>query len=179
MMKITQKLFLFGFAGLMFISCKEKATETKEADETTTEETSSAKEVSADAKLATTNFTIEGMHCAMGCAAVIEKKLAKMDGVQAAKVDFDGKKATITFDANVQSPENLVETVEKISKEYIISDVQTSDIKAYLNFGDKDKDKKTKKDKKAKKSDAGDYKKSCGESEKAGACCAHKKPTTT
>jgi Cu+-exporting ATPase len=183
-MKITKKLLLFGFAGLMFISCKEKATETEGTEETTTEETSAVKEISPDAKLATTNFTIEGMHCEVGCAAAIQKKLAKMDGVQDAKIDFDGKKATITFDANVQTPENLVETVEKISKEYIISDVQTSDTQAYLYFGEKDKEKKVKKSRKERKAEAaakenGEAKKSCGEGEKASGCCASKKATTT
>jgi copper chaperone CopZ len=185
-MKISKNLLMLGFAALLFVSCKDKATETEETEGTpTSEETSAVKEISPDAKLATTNFTIEGMHCEVGCAAAIQKKLAKMDGVQDAKIDFEGKKATITFDANVQTPENLVETVEKISKEYIISDVKTSDTQAYLYFGDKDKEKKVKKTRKERKAEAaaakenGEAKKSCGEGEKASGCCAHKKPTTT
>jgi copper chaperone CopZ len=178
-MKITKKIFLLGFAALLFVSCKKTETEN---EETTGTETTAA--VSADAKLATTNFTIEGMHCEVGCAAAIQKKLAKMEGVQDAKIDFNGKKATITFDTNVQSPEKLVETVEKISAEYIISDVNTSDTEAYLYFGDKEKEKKPKKTRKEKKAEAaakvsGEAKKSCGEGEKASGCCANKKPITT
>ena len=38
-------------------------------------------------------MTIEGMVCAMGCAAVIEKKLNKTAGITNAKVDFNSKKA--------------------------------------------------------------------------------------
>uniref|UniRef100_UPI004049C194 heavy-metal-associated domain-containing protein n=1 Tax=Flavobacterium sp. TaxID=239 RepID=UPI004049C194 len=178
-MKISKKILILGFAGLLFVSCKKAETENEETAATETAQT-----ISADAKLATTNFTIEGMHCEVGCAAAIQKKLAKMEGVQDAKIDFEGKKATITFDSNVQSPEKLVETVEKISADYIISDVNTSDVKAYLSFGDKDKEKKAKKSRKEKKAEAaakenGEAKKSCGEGEKSSGCCANKKVTTT
>ncbi len=43
-------------------------------------------------------FTIEGMTCAVGCAATIEKKLANLEGVSAAKVNFESKQAMVTFD---------------------------------------------------------------------------------
>ena len=33
-------------------------------------------------------FNIKGMTCEMGCAKTIEKKLAKMDGMKSANVDF-------------------------------------------------------------------------------------------
>ena len=46
-----------------------------------------------DKILAKAEFNIEGMTCAIGCAKTIEKKLAKMDGVKSAKVDFEKKLA--------------------------------------------------------------------------------------
>jgi copper chaperone CopZ len=52
------------------------------------------------------------MTCAMGCAKTIEKKLADMEGVQKATVDFDKKEATVNFDAAILTPEKLYATVE-------------------------------------------------------------------
>lgn len=171
-MKITRSLLLLALAGMTFVSCKEA---TSNNEDTATVET-----MDENAVLATTSFTIEGMHCEVGCAKNVEKKLAKLDGVKEATIDFEGKKATVTFDTNKQSPEILVETVEKISKDYIISDVQTSDTQAYFLNGDKDKKKKKKKAEAAdaEKSNT-DEKKSCGsDGEKKGACCASKKASS-
>ena len=39
-------------------------------------------------------YTIKGMGCT-GCAVTVEKKLSKVAGVTAVKVDFDQQKATI------------------------------------------------------------------------------------
>lgn len=79
-------------------------------------------------ELATTTFNIEGMHCEVGCAARVEKKLAKLDGVQEASVDFENKLATVTYNKNVQSAEDLVETVINVSKDYVVSNVNTSTV---------------------------------------------------
>jgi len=63
----------------------------------------------------------------MGCAATIEQKLSKMDGVEKAKVDFDSKTATISFDPAKQTTKSFVETVEKIADgAYKVSDVKSS-----------------------------------------------------
>ena len=50
---------------------------------------SDAKKLDPNATYAKAEFGIEGMTCAMGCAKTIEKKMAKMDGVKSAKVDFE------------------------------------------------------------------------------------------
>lgn len=177
-------------AGLVMFSCKSNDSETEDATTDVTIET----EASADELLVTTSFMIEGMHCEMGCAGAIKKKLAKLEGVKNVEIDFEGKKATISHDANRQTAENLVLTVEKMSKDYIITDVETSsDLQAALFTNDKDKDKdKDKKKKKDTKSDSDkkeeskteskegcstEAKKSCG-TEKAGGCCASKKAGT-
>lgn len=169
-MKFRNAFLTFTFAALTLVSCKktEGETSTVSGSETT----------DATPVMATTSFMIEGMHCEMGCAGAIKKKIAKMDGVKEVEIDFEGKKATIQFDTNKQLPENFVETVEKINKDYIISDVVTSDSKAYLFVGDKDKKKKKEKSKKNKKEETttSSEKKSCG-SDKPG-CCASKKSET-
>ncbi len=165
-MKITQSLLAFAICGVLFTSCKENA---KDENDTATVEILDE----TPAQLATASFTIEGMHCAVGCAGTIQKKLAKLEGVEEVDVDFDNKKATITYDANKQTPEILVQTVENISKDYIISDVTSSADKAF--YSEKDKKKKNKKEA-SKNEETTEAKKECSKDKKA--CCASKKAET-
>ena len=88
----------------MFVGCK-NASDNKAT-------TAKGKTESKVVKAETASFTITGMTCAIGCAKTIETKLSKMDGVQKATVDFDKKLATVQFNANVVTPENLVKAVE-------------------------------------------------------------------
>jgi len=77
-------------------------------------------------EMVTTTFNIEGMHCEVGCAAKVQKKLAKLDGVTKSKIDFNNKLATVTYNKNEKTPEDLVETVMKISKDYVVSNIATN-----------------------------------------------------
>lgn len=77
-------------------------------------------------EMVTTTFNIEGMHCEVGCAAKAQKKLAKLEGVTDAKIDFENKLATITYNKNEKTPEDLVETVMKLSKDYVVSNITTN-----------------------------------------------------
>ncbi|WP_394758626.1 heavy-metal-associated domain-containing protein [Flavobacterium sp.] len=180
MKSIKVTLALLTITGALFVSCKKETTETK------TETASASKEI---AKAETTSFNIEGMTCAMGCAKVIENKLAGLDGVQKASVDFDKKIATIQYDATLQTPEKLVETVEAVAdgKTYKVENVKSTADKAML-YQDKQDQEKPKKKKRSKKSadEASaatatpatmETAKSCGpkEGEKKGGCCAAKK----
>ncbi len=85
-------------------------------------------EVKADVPpmMATTTFTIEGMHCEVGCAARVQKKLAKLEGVNEASVDFEGKLATVTHDVNKQKPEDLVALVLKLDNTYVVTNENTT-----------------------------------------------------
>ncbi len=67
-------------------------------------------------------MSIEGMVCAIGCAAVIEKNLNKTAGIKDAKVNFKTKKATLTFDAKVFSPNEVTQVVRNIGEAYTVSD---------------------------------------------------------
>lgn len=60
---------------------------------------------------------IEGMHCT-GCSSRLEKVLNNIEGVEKAKVSFEGKEATINYDD------------EKISEEQIRSEIEEAGFKA-------------------------------------------------
>jgi len=111
-MTFTKSLLVLAVAGITFTGCKkeEKTTETT----ATTETPAPTKEIAA-ADLQTATFEIEGMTCAMGCAATIEKKLAETEGVKEAKVDFETKTATIAFDKTVNNQESITKIVEGVA----------------------------------------------------------------
>lgn len=170
-MKFTQTIAAIALTTLMMVSCKKEATENTENATATTQHTQDQ-----PAQLATASFTVEGMHCEVGCAGHLEKKLAKLDGVQKAEIDFESKKATIQYDTNVLTPEVLVQTVENAAdgKTYKVSDVVNTADKAMLF----NKDKKKKKAKnKEREANASEEKKSCSSGEKK-TCCASKKAET-
>ncbi|WP_300564914.1 heavy-metal-associated domain-containing protein [Flavobacterium sp.] len=170
--KLTLALLLA--AGTLFVSCKKETVATTEGTVATSK---------AIAKAETTSFNIEGMTCAMGCAKTIETKLAGLEGVQKATVDFDKKTATVEYDAAVQTPEKLVEVVEAVADgQYKVSNVKSSADKAMLYQEKQDQEKPTKKSKRAKKTaDAASTATAtpavgCAkDGEKKGGCCAGKK----
>ncbi|AXG74103.1 cation transporter [Flavobacterium arcticum] len=182
-MNLAKNISLFAVVALLSVSCKNTAKEAPvegENEAPVIENTTGEETV---ANLETTTFNIDGMTCAIGCAKVIENKLAGLDGVQEAKVDFDNKTATVSFDAGKQTPEALVETVEHIADgAYKVSDVKNSGDKAQLYKADQEPEKKkdAKAEKKAKKAktskETKSAKKGCcsgaskcgGEKEKAG-----------
>ena len=110
-MNFTKSLATISLVSSMLFSCKDTASKptTAAVNETVTTE---QKAPTVAAKPETASFKIEGMTCAMGCAKTIEKKLAGMNGVQKATVDFDKKEATVEFDAAVLTAEKLYTTVE-------------------------------------------------------------------
>lgn len=167
-MKFTQTIAAIALTSLLMVSCK---------NDNTANETSATEQTQEQpAQLATASFTVEGMHCEVGCAGHLEKKLAKLDGVQKAEIDFEAKKATIEYDANVLTPEVLVQTVENAAdgKTYKVSDVVNTTDKAMLFNKDKKKKKAKNKEKEATSSEE---KKACSSGEKK-ACCASKKAET-
>jgi copper chaperone CopZ len=167
-MKFTQTIAAIALTSLLMVSCK---------NDNTANETSATEQTQEQpAQLATASFTVEGMHCEVGCAGHLEKKLAKLDGVQKAEIDFEAKKATIEYDANVLTPEVLVQTVENAAdgKTYKVSDVVNTTDKAMLLNKDKKKKKAKNKEKEATSSEE---KKACSSGEKK-ACCASKKAET-
>jgi periplasmic mercuric ion binding protein len=170
MKNIKLSVLALVIAGLSLVSCK------KEAEAANADGANATAAVSKEvAKAETASFNIEGMTCEMGCAKTIETKLAGLDGVQKATVDFDKKTATIEYDAAVQSPEKLVETVEAVAdgKTYKVSNVKSSADKAMLYQEKQDQEKDKKQATKSKKST--DAAATTEAPAKKGGCCAGKK----
>jgi copper chaperone CopZ len=67
---------------------------------------------SSQVKLATLQVYIPSMNCG-ACAAGIQAKLNKQDGVQAAQVDFATKTAVIRFDPGKLSPERVTALIDE------------------------------------------------------------------
>lgn len=54
---------------------------------------------------------VEGMHCT-GCSSRLEKVLNQLDGVQTANVSLENKFASVKFDENKISFEELLNAIE-------------------------------------------------------------------
>jgi copper chaperone CopZ len=110
-----------------FTSCKNDRK--PEVVEIETNQDITKKELNPNAHYAKAEFTIDGMTCAIGCARTIENKIANMDGVKSATVDFDRKLAMVEYDEAVVNHTSLEETVTKVSETYKVSDIKT--VKAF------------------------------------------------
>lgn len=114
---------LVALAGLFIVACKN---ETKpEVKTVETEVTAENNTLDPNAHYAKAEFSIEGMTCAMGCAKTIEKKIAKMDGVKSATVDFDKQLAMVEYDDAKVTPTSLEEAVKKTGDMYSVKDMKT------------------------------------------------------
>ncbi len=126
-MKNLKNIIVASALLLALTSCKDKAEpEVKTVDvEVGAKEV--AKNLDPNATYAKVEFGIEGMTCAVGCAKTIEKKMAKMDGVKSAKVDFDKRLAMVEYDEAKVSPKSLEEAVAKVSDVYKVKDMKVVD----------------------------------------------------
>jgi mercuric ion binding protein len=126
-MNFTKSIAMVALSALLFASCKDNKAEVKSETASTETIVPKVKKEIATANLQTASFKIEGMTCAMGCAKTIQEELTDLDGVQTAKVDFDKKMATVTFDKTVQTPENLTKVVQATGdgKTYKVSNMKS------------------------------------------------------
>lgn len=62
--------------------------------------------------LQTLELQISGMTCEEGCAKGIESSVYKIKGVKKSVVNFDTQTATITFDADKISKEDIIKNIE-------------------------------------------------------------------
>ncbi len=121
-MKTLRNILALTMLVAFVMACKNDA---KPEVKTVETETTEVKELNPDATYAKAEFTVEGMTCAIGCAATIEKKIAKMEGVKSAKVDFDKKLAMVEYDVEKVNPDLLIETVKKTGDTYSVKDMKT------------------------------------------------------
>lgn len=123
-MKLLKSVILTAVVGITVFSCKNNS----EPEVKTVEIASSNKEIKAkldpNATYAKVEFNIKGMTCAMGCAKTIEKKMAKMEGVKTAKVDFEKELAMVEFDEAKVTPNSLKEAVVKVSEVYKVEEIK-------------------------------------------------------
>ncbi len=80
----------------------------------------------AAANLQNASFTIDGMTCEIGCAKTIEEELNGLEGVKEAKVDFEKKSATISFDKTILTPAIITKVVQATGdgKTYKVSNMK-------------------------------------------------------
>lgn len=123
-MKTFKNIIALTLVTLFAFSCKnEVKPEVKTIEVETASETA---KLDPNATYAKAEFTIDGMTCEIGCAKTIEKKIAKMEGVKSATVDFDRKLAMVEYNDAKVTPTNLEETVVKIADDlYKVSDMKT------------------------------------------------------
>lgn len=125
-MKFFKNTLILTVVLVFAFSCKNEAQPevvTSPNSQTTT--TTQVAKLDSNANYAKAEFTIEGMTCAMGCAKTIEKKMAKMEGVKSATVDFDKKLAMVEYDDAKVTPESLEKTVTSIADQYSVKDMKT------------------------------------------------------
>ncbi len=168
-MNTFKNICIVAVMALVFTSCKnETQPEVKTVDVEVTKK-DVAHTLDPNAIYAKVEFSIDGMTCAMGCAKTIEKKMAKMEGVKTAKVDFDKRLAMVEYDEAKVSPKSLEEAVSKVADIYKVKDMHKVD-----DFGAEVKPCKAdcKKECCASKSEA--EKKACSKDCKK-ACCSKEK----
>ncbi len=112
---------------LAFASCKSNTEPEIKTVDVEADSKEIAKTLDPNATYAKVEFGIEGMTCAMGCAKTIEKKMAKMDGVKSAKVDFDKRLAMVEYDEAKVTPKSLEEAVAKVGDVYKVKDMKVVD----------------------------------------------------
>ena len=106
----TLKLVAMAFALIATISCKKEQTDNDVVTIETTE-TVEKKAIAENATLAKVEFNVEGMTCAVGCAAKIEKSLNNMNGIKTATVDFETKTAIVEYDVDQINTDLLTKRV--------------------------------------------------------------------
>ena len=65
--------------------------------------------------LTVVDYGVEGMVCAMGCAATIQEEVVNMSGVAVSHVDYEEEKAHFEFDAAIVSEEEIIAKIESIA----------------------------------------------------------------
>ncbi|WP_431157240.1 cation transporter [Winogradskyella poriferorum] len=123
-MNTIKNLFSLVVVMLLIVACKNETEPEVKTVEVNVTSKSVSPTIDENATFAKVEFGVEGMTCAMGCAKTIEKKIAKMDGVKSAKVDFEKRLAMVEYDEAKVSPESLEETVVSVAKVYKVKNMK-------------------------------------------------------
>ena len=119
---IRHSLVLIAILAMTFTGCRNNQFSTKSlvnySDPDVEEAYKSPKQI---------KMNIEGMVCAVGCAAMIEKNLNKTNWIKFAKVDFESKKAVLTYDANRLTTNDITQVVLNTGGDYLVTDLELID----------------------------------------------------
>ncbi|WP_299367426.1 heavy metal-associated domain-containing protein [Winogradskyella sp.] len=126
-MKTFKNICIVAIMVLAFVSCKNNDQPEVKTVDVEVADNDVSKTLDPNATYAKVEFGIEGMTCAMGCAKTIEKKMAKMEGVKSAKVDFDKRLAMVEYDEAKVTPKSLEEAVSKAGDVYKVKDMKIVD----------------------------------------------------
>lgn len=104
-MKTFNKIFFLIFTVVIVSACgtNEEHNEEEAVVEVSTE------------NLTIADYAIDGMVCAMGCAATIEKDVVGMAGVVVSDVDYEIGKAHFEFDAAIITEKEIIAKIESIA----------------------------------------------------------------
>lgn len=126
MKKLQPLNYLFALLAILLAACQQ-APATKTAPAQVASEPSKEQPTVTTVSLenaSTADLKIDGMMCAVGCAAKIEKNLADTPGVLEATIDFDNASGKIIFDPQLLSTEAIIGVVEQSGKNYKVKDIQ-------------------------------------------------------
>jgi mercuric ion binding protein len=107
----------------LVLSCKNEPKTEIITVETTVEK--STQKLDPNATYSKAEFNIKGMTCEMGCAKTIEKKLARLEGVKSATVDFKNELAMVEYDVAQTNPSSITKTVTSVADTYSVENMQT------------------------------------------------------
>jgi periplasmic mercuric ion binding protein len=125
MKKINILLLLFLALSLTYCAQKSEETTTENTEivlEEKPEASYSEEIIQSEENKTIANISIEGMSCAMGCAGLIQKKVAALEGVNEIIVDFEGQSATIDFDETKITHKEFVSLINTLAEgEYTVT----------------------------------------------------------
>lgn len=112
-MKLFNRTFILVALATGIVACG--GNETNNAENTTTTEVASLETQVLD-------YAVDGMVCAMGCAATIQQEVSDMDGVSISDVNYEDEKAHFEFDPAVTSEEEIKAKIATIADgQYVLS----------------------------------------------------------
>jgi len=124
-MKALKNILVLGLIMFALTACKDNSTPEVKTVAIANETEVSTPKLDPNANYAKVEFGIEGMTCAMGCAKTIEKKIAKMEGIKTAKVDFDKRLAMVEYDEAKVTHQSLEDAVTSVGDVYKVKDMKT------------------------------------------------------
>jgi len=112
-MKLFNRTFILVAIATSIVACG--------GNDTTNEENTETTEV-AILETQVLDYAVDGMVCAMGCAATIQHEVADIEGVSVSDVNYEDEKAHFEFDPSKTSEEAIKAKIATIADgQYVLS----------------------------------------------------------